>query len=117
MRAAPPASSSSSGITGNPTWAPPWRLAVSAGSIWIGALGQQRVDHCGPVLVGGDDQGGVAVVVATIGIGSGFEQGDGDSRLRARESKMQWIEMDRAVFRLDSVSGTPRAVGIGAGLD
>src|SRR5262249_526238 len=93
------------------------RLAVAAGSIWIGAPGQQRADHCRPVLVGRDDEGGLAVVVPTIGVGSGFDQGDGDSRLRARESKVQWIEMHRTVFRLDSMSGPPRAVGIGAGLD
>ena len=64
------------------------RLAVTAGGIWIGTFGQQRTDNLWPVFVGGDDEGGVASVVATIGVRSGFDQGDGYSRLRAREREI-----------------------------
>ena len=71
--------------------------AVTAGGIRVGAFGQQGTDDLWPVPVGSDHERGVAAVAATIGVRSGFDQGEGYSRLRAREREMQRTQTHRGV--------------------
>ena len=80
---------------------------VTAGGIRVGASGQQRTDDLRPVLVGSDHQCGVAAVVAPIGVRSGFDQGDGDARLRPRERESRGLRRTARFSVLDPVQWRP----------